>query len=129
MRDSSGSSTTAPPHFMPAVAAGGRKDLPRTLVLAGATVAAVIICSIHGVVASADTARGAGIGYLCDSLILFGCGAALWTRERSSQGALRMRWFLFAAAALLFDTSPRMAYKNQNQTRLEVAKDVAGHHG
>ncbi|HEX4309062.1 MAG TPA: GGDEF domain-containing protein [Acidobacteriaceae bacterium] len=100
MRDSSGSSTTAPPHFMPADAAGRRKALPRTLVLTGATVAAVIICFIHGAVASADTARAAGIGYLCDSLILFGCGAALWTRERSSQGALRMRWFLFAAAAL-----------------------------
>ena len=29
------------------------------------------------------------------------------------------------AAALVFDTSPRMQYRNQNQTRLEVAQEVA----
>jgi diguanylate cyclase (GGDEF)-like protein len=77
-----------------------RRGLPRTLLLIAATVAAVFVCSIHAAVASADTARAAGIGYLCDSLILSGCAVALWTRERSSQGGLRLRWFLFAAAAL-----------------------------
>lgn len=72
----------------------------RTLLLAASAVSALVICAIHALVAGADTVPASGIGYLCDSLILFGCAAALWTGVRSATGPTRIRWYLFAAAVL-----------------------------
>jgi diguanylate cyclase (GGDEF)-like protein len=98
MRNSSASNAAAPG---PMVSVSGQSQrASRALLLTLAAVAAVLVCSVHAAVASADTPRAAGIGYLCDALVLFGCAAALWTRERSAQDPLRIRWSLFAAAVL-----------------------------
>jgi len=93
MRDSSGPNTGHKTHPAPA------QPAHRTLLLI-ATIAAVILCSVHAAVAGSDTVPASGIGYLCYALVLFGCAAALWTRERSTHGVLRIRWCLFAAATL-----------------------------
>jgi diguanylate cyclase (GGDEF)-like protein len=101
MRNSSGSNAALTATLRPAISAfDPTQRAPRMFLLTLAAVAAVLVCAIHAAVAGADTVRAAGIGYLCDALVLFGCAAALWTRERSAQGALRIRWCLFTAAVL-----------------------------
>lgn len=63
-----------------------------------ATLAAVLVCGVHATVAGADTVPAAGIGYLCDALVLFGCAAALWPLARRAQGTFAVRWWLLTAA-------------------------------
>ncbi|HSY04133.1 MAG TPA: GGDEF domain-containing protein [Acidobacteriaceae bacterium] len=65
-----------------------------------AVLAAVGMCSAFAAVASANTPRAAGIGYLCFTLVFFGCAAAFRVRARFAQGTLRIRWLLIAAASL-----------------------------
>lgn len=65
-----------------------------------ATVAAVVVCVVHAAVAGADTVPASGIGYLCFSLVQFGCAWAFWTRARTAESTLRIRWTLIAAASL-----------------------------
>jgi diguanylate cyclase (GGDEF)-like protein len=62
------------------------------------TMAAAIVCSSHAAVAGANTTRAAGIGYLCLTLVMFGCSLAFWTRARSAEGTLYIRWCMVAAA-------------------------------
>jgi len=117
MRDSRGSSSAQPALIEPVliepvliepvpgpVLAGSGSSwpvrIPRPVLLVLVTVAAVVICSVHLAWAGADTVRAAGIGYLCLTLVLFGCSLAFWSRAQSSQGTLRIRWTLIAAAAL-----------------------------
>ena len=73
--------------------------IPRRVLLALATLAAVFLCAIHFAYAGADTVHAAGVGYLCLTLVLFACAFAFLARARSSQGTLRIRWTLIAAAA------------------------------
>jgi diguanylate cyclase (GGDEF)-like protein len=42
----------------------------------------------------------AAIGYLCLTLVMFGCAAAFRVRAQSAKGILRLRWMLISAAAL-----------------------------
>jgi diguanylate cyclase (GGDEF)-like protein len=63
-------------------------------------IAAILVCSIHAAVAPADTQRAAGIGYLVLTIVLFASAVAFWTRARSAQNTLYMRWSLVAAGAL-----------------------------
>ena len=72
----------------------------RLIFLAFATLAAVIICSAHAAVAGADTVRASGVGYLVLTLVLFGCALAFWTRARSAQPTLYVRWAFLSAGAL-----------------------------
>ena len=103
VRHSQGSNDNRPGSFGLRAAGdawGKTERRTRTLFLASAAAAVLVVCLIHFVVAGADTIRASGTGYLCDGLILFGCAAALWTRVRSATGATRMRWYVFAAALL-----------------------------
>jgi diguanylate cyclase (GGDEF)-like protein len=64
------------------------------------TLGAIAVCSVHAAVAGANTPLAAGIGYLCFTLVFFGCAAAFRVRARSAQGRVRIRWLLMAAATL-----------------------------
>jgi diguanylate cyclase (GGDEF)-like protein len=72
----------------------------KPIVLTLATLGAVAVVATHAAVAGADTAHAAGIGYLCLTLILFGCAAAFRVRARAAQGKLRVRWLLVSTAVL-----------------------------
>jgi diguanylate cyclase (GGDEF)-like protein len=65
-----------------------------------AAIAAAVVCGVHGSVAGANTSPASGIGYLCIALVFFGCSIAFWTRARSAEGALFIRWSMVSAAAL-----------------------------
>jgi len=93
--------------------------LSRTALLTLATLASVFVVAAQAAVARANTAPASGIGYLALTVVLLLCALAFWTRGRSAQGTLRLRWSLIAAAALaasigyfpsitevLFDTAP-----------------------
>jgi len=102
MRDSFGSNPD-PLAIGPDITGLGRRlaqRASRPAILILATLAAVLISSIHAAAAPANNARAAAIGYLCMSLALFGCAVAFRARARSSQGTLRIRWFLVGAGAL-----------------------------
>src|SRR4051812_3248759 len=63
-------------------------------------------------------------------LLLLRCGAIVFLALAMARPSLQSAGFLGdqeapIAAALVIDTSPRMQYKQQNQTRVEVAQDVA----
>jgi diguanylate cyclase (GGDEF)-like protein len=101
--DSLASNATRPHPSAPAATARSfiaAQPRSRTILLSSAVAAALLVCGLHAAVASADTVPASGIGYLCDSLILFGCSAALWTRVRSASGPMRVRWYIFSAALL-----------------------------
>ncbi len=93
---------------MPASAAPGRttalheeiRKAPRRATLIAATTAAILMCAVHAAVASANTVRAAGAGYLCLTMALFGCAWAFRTQARSAEGTLRVRWLTIAAAAM-----------------------------
>jgi diguanylate cyclase (GGDEF)-like protein len=70
------------------------------IVLTLATLSAVTLCSIHAAVAGQNTVPAAGIGYLTLTLVMFGCSWAFWTRARSAEGALFIRWSMVSAGAL-----------------------------
>jgi diguanylate cyclase (GGDEF)-like protein len=74
--------------------------MPRPFVLTLPTLAALLVCFTHAAVAGANTVPAAGIGYLCLTLVMFGCASAFWTRARSAQGTLYIRWSFISAAAL-----------------------------
>jgi diguanylate cyclase (GGDEF)-like protein len=74
--------------------------MPRPVGLILATLAGVSVCSVHAAVAAANTVPAAGIGYLCLTLVMFGCGLAFWTRARSAKDTLYIRWSFISAAAL-----------------------------
>jgi diguanylate cyclase (GGDEF)-like protein len=59
----------------------------------------VLTCSTHAAVAGADTVRASGFGYLTLTLVLFGCALAFWTRARSAQPTLYVRWSFISAGA------------------------------
>ncbi len=64
-------------------------------------------------------------------LLLLRCAAIVFLALALARPSLQSAGFLGdreapVAAALVFDTSPRMQYKNQNQTRLEAAQESAG---
>jgi len=93
--------------------------LSRTALLTLGTLASVFVVAAQAAVARANTAPASGIGYLALTVVLLLCALAFWTRGRSAQGTLRLRWSLIAAAALaasigyfpsitevLFDTAP-----------------------
>jgi diguanylate cyclase (GGDEF)-like protein len=73
---------------------------PGRVSLALAVLAAAGMCSAFAAVANQNTPRAAGIGYLCFSLVFFGCAAAFRVRARSAQGTLHIRWLLISTAAL-----------------------------
>jgi len=74
--------------------------LLRPFALTLTTLAALLVCAAHAAVAGANTLSAAGIGYLCLTLVMFGCTLAFWTRARSAQGKLYVRWSFISAAAL-----------------------------
>lgn len=75
-------------------------SMPRRAALSFAAIAGVAICGLHAAVAGADTIFAAGVGYLCVSLVFFGCSIAFWTRARAAEGVLFVRWSMVSAAAL-----------------------------
>jgi diguanylate cyclase (GGDEF)-like protein len=88
---------------MPALEGAGMQGETRTghpAALPLAIVAAVILCATHASIAGADTRPASAIGYLCQSLAMFGCFIAFWIRSRSAQGTLYMRWTMLSAGAL-----------------------------
>jgi diguanylate cyclase (GGDEF)-like protein len=97
MNDSNPSNAAATELTPPRALAG--RNLNRPVVLVVATLASVVICSTHAVVAGADTVHAAGIGYLSLSVVLFGCALALWTRARSTQPSMYIRWCFISAGA------------------------------
>jgi hypothetical protein len=103
MRNSPRSLVARPAEILPVVGVARRRltqRLPRPLALALATLAAVIVCSIHAAVAGANTEPAAGIGYLCLTVVMLGCALAFWTRARSAEPMLYIRWSFISAAAL-----------------------------
>ena len=103
MRNSSGSHNAQPATIALAVAVPRRRwtqRKPRNLFLALATLAATLICVTHAAVAGANTVPAAGIGYLCLTLVMFGCALAFWTRARSAKATLYIRWSFISAASL-----------------------------
>src|SRR5215475_11002941 len=63
-------------------------------------------------------------------LLILRCAAIVFLALALARPSLQSAGFLGdqeapVAAALVFDTSPRMQYRNQNQTRLQVAQEVA----
>ncbi len=63
-------------------------------------------------------------------LLLLRCGAIVFLALAMSRPTVQSAGFLGdqeapIAAALVFDTSPRLQYRHQNQTRLEVSQEVA----
>jgi hypothetical protein len=63
-------------------------------------------------------------------LLALRCGAIVFLAAALARPSVQSAGFLGdqeapVAAALVFDTSPRMQYRNQNQTRLHVAQEVA----
>jgi diguanylate cyclase (GGDEF)-like protein len=103
MEDFLGSPSAQPATSVPAIEISHRtsaSQLSRPLILALTTLAAVLVCSIHAAIAGANTVPAAGIGYLCLTLVMFGCASAFWTRARSAQGTLYIRWSFMSAAAL-----------------------------
>src|SRR5215475_12070424 len=63
-------------------------------------------------------------------LLALRCGAIIFLALALARPSLQSAGFLGdqeapVAAALVFDTAPRMQYRHQNQTRLEVAQEVA----
>ena len=63
-------------------------------------------------------------------LLALRCAAIVFLALAFARPSLQSAGFLGdreapVAAALVFDTSPRMQYRNQNQTRLEAAQEVA----
>ena len=104
MRDSSRSNdpqhATIAPANVGVFGRGWTQRMRRPVALTVATAAALIVCGTHVAVAGADTSPAAGIGYLCLSVVLFGCSLAFWTRSRSAQGTLYVRWSLIAAGVL-----------------------------
>src|SRR5437868_6686730 len=63
-------------------------------------------------------------------LLILRCAAIVFFALALARPSVQSAGFLGdqeapVAAALVFDTSPRMQYRQQNQTRLEVAQDVA----
>jgi diguanylate cyclase (GGDEF)-like protein len=97
MRDSIGSN--APPALIEANFAVAAQSATRRRILTSATLAAVLICSVHAAIAGADTVRASGCGYLVLTLVLFGCACAFWTRARSAQPTLYVRWSFISAGA------------------------------
>jgi hypothetical protein len=78
---------------------GWKRRVPRPFILTFATFATVLVCAAHAAVAGANTVAAAGFGYLCLTLVMLGCASAFWTRARSAEGTLFIRWsFIFAAA-------------------------------
>jgi diguanylate cyclase (GGDEF)-like protein len=98
MNDSIRSNDASTEVIASAGAVAGQKR-KRSIVLFVATVAAIIVCSAHAAVAGADTVRAAGLGYLILSLVLFGCALAFWTRARSTQPTMYVRWCFISAGA------------------------------
>ncbi len=86
------------------------KTRGRKVMTALVTLIAMAICGFHASVASANTARSAGIGYLCLALVLIGCASGFWTRARGAQGTLRIRWSLIAAAAVIASLGYLLAF-------------------
>lgn len=99
MRDFSGSKAVEPARLGPAITTE-RSRKARTHLLVLATMAAVLDGSVHATFAYQNTPRAAGMGYLCDAVVLIGCALALWTRARTAQGVVRIRWWLVAGGAL-----------------------------
>lgn len=75
-------------------------SISRRASLCFAALAAMVVCGVHAAVAGANTIPASGIGYLCISLVFFGCSIAFWTRARSAEGAMFIRWSMVSAAAL-----------------------------
>lgn len=75
-------------------------SISRKITLIFTACAAVLICSLHAATAGADTEHSAGISYLCVTLVLSLCTFAFWTRSRTAQVSLQVRWSLLAIAAL-----------------------------
>src|SRR5262249_53943826 len=64
-------------------------------------------------------------------LLALRCGAIVFLALALARPSVQSAGFLGdqeapVAAALVFDTSPRMQYRHQNQTRLQVAQEAAG---
>ena len=65
----------------------------------------------------------AGLGLLSVALLLLAC-FIFYRMQQNPAATLLEDAEAPVAAALVFDVSPRMAYRHQNQTRLEVAKEL-----
>ena len=93
-------SNSTPTGLIETAFAFARNQSPRRQIfLIVATLATLLAVSIHAAAAGADTVRASGFGYLTLSLILFGCALAFWTRARSAQPTLYIRWVFISSGA------------------------------
>jgi diguanylate cyclase (GGDEF)-like protein len=99
MKDSIRSNAALPALIATARRVAGQRSTRRPIILVSATLAAVLTCSTHAAVAGADAIRASGFGYLTLTLVLFGCALAFWTRARSAQPTLYVRWSFISAGA------------------------------
>src|SRR5579859_7878972 len=99
MKDSIRSNAIPPALFATVREVDDPRSTRRPIILTAAALAAVLICSAHAAIAGADTVRASGFGYLVLTLVLLGCACAFWTRARSAQPTLYVRWSFISAGA------------------------------
>lgn len=83
MKNSFGShvaQTAIPAPAIDVAGRGGTQRVARPLILTLTALAAVLVCSTHAAVSGASTVPAAGIGYLCFTLVMFGCASAFCIR-------------------------------------------------
>lgn len=77
-----------------------RSSTPKFSLSVLGILATLVICSLYASVAAENTPHSAGVGYLCLSLISFGCAGSFWFCARLDKGRLRVRWSLMSIGAL-----------------------------
>ena len=124
MKDSIPSNAAPAELVAPAFSDVAHSSSQRRILLILATLAALLVCATHAAVAGADTVHASGFGYLTLTLVLLGCALAFWTRARSAQPTLYIRWSFISAGAFaaalgyvpsvlqaLFNTSPARPFQ------------------
>src|SRR5205085_8697602 len=96
------------------------------LVAGGLALAALFVVVLWLVALSRDLSRLWAIGLLSlAGLLLLGSGVFAFNAWRGASGALLGDEEAPVAAAIIIDTAPRMQYRHDNHTRLELAQETA----
>lgn len=77
-----------------------RSSAPKFAISVLGITTALVICVLYASVAAENTPHSAGLGYLCLSLLSFGCSASFCFCARLDEGKLRVRWSLMSLGAL-----------------------------
>lgn len=96
------------------------------LVAGGLAIAALFVIVLWLVALTRDLSRLWAIGLISlAGLLLVGSGVFAFSAWRGGNGALIGDAEAPVAAAIIIDTAPRMQYRHDNHTRLEVAQETA----